>query len=366
MVRMISNDVSNLFAAELVRQFPQFKFSGLRTDFLSWQEKWEDFVQLARHASGESLTTYMMLALLRDRLDDVTAREVSVLMRDPTRTYEGVYADLCRRFGSESTAFRRRWRRVHLQQDRKGNISPAEWRRFRTEILAILDSDPGEDETAVREHILVQLPESWRAAVVKHELKLRAQTKLARVVLPEGEDVHALWSELVAEVPTASLVSCDSKNLLIACGDRTAQKKLLELNGLYLEGKKLRVTPVEAQCTVRELCEVVDQRVEQWEELQALVHEEAEERIVRVVAQQREVAPQVSSTPLARESQNQNSKPAFGECKVCKEYGRNADHEWKQCEFSKKMRSEGKFCSWCAQRGHPPRHAYARCPKWTA
>ena len=157
-------------------------------------------MQLARHASGESLKTYMMLALLRDRLDDVTAREVSVLMRDSTRTYEGVYADLCRRFGSESTAFRRRWRRVRLQQDHRGNVSPAEWRRFRTEILAILDSDPGEDETAIREHILVQLPESWRTTVVKHELKLRAQMKLARVVLLGGEDVHALWSEFVAEV----------------------------------------------------------------------------------------------------------------------------------------------------------------------
>ena len=46
-VNMVGEN-TNALAMELVKQFPNFKFSGKRCDFQNWQDQWEDYVQLVR------------------------------------------------------------------------------------------------------------------------------------------------------------------------------------------------------------------------------------------------------------------------------------------------------------------------------
>ena len=91
-----------------------FKFSGERVDFQSWQDQWEDYVQLVRQMYGEAVNQYVLLSLLRDKMDDVTGKEIMLRMRDPQAKYDEVYAEICRRFGGEVGANRRRWKRVKL------------------------------------------------------------------------------------------------------------------------------------------------------------------------------------------------------------------------------------------------------------
>ena len=50
----------------------------------------------------------------------------------------------------------------------------------------------GEDETAVREHVLLQLPESWRLAVIKQEMRRKANSNMVRVWVPQGEEADRL------------------------------------------------------------------------------------------------------------------------------------------------------------------------------
>ena len=123
-------------------------------------------MQLVRHASNDPIDSYMLLVLLRERMDETTGLEIALRMKDAQTKYEEVYAEICRRFGSEVGMFRNRWKRVKLQKVR-WEVAAAEWRRFRVELKASLSQDFGGDEEAVREHELTQLPESLRLAAIR-------------------------------------------------------------------------------------------------------------------------------------------------------------------------------------------------------
>ena len=342
-INMVGQESYNPFALELVRQFPKFKFSGERCDFLAWQDRWEDFVQLVRQASTERVSSYVMLSLLRERVDDVTAKELALLMRRPTSTYDDIYAEICRRFGSEAGLFRNRWKKTLLQKKTNGEVVPGEWRRFKIEILDALSQNPTRDESAVREHILVQLPESWRNAVFKTEFKMRSTSRLVRVWIPEDESLDSVWDEIASEVEGLSYRDGDRKSMLVSCADQWSHKKLLQLNGLFLNGKKLRVCAAETQCTVAELCEIVDERVEQMEELKAMAGEVGCEAPVRAVAQESssstETRVTVKDAPSKGKGKEAGSgalpcpagKPASSvQCLACWHFGRLDTHDYKK------------------------------------
>ena len=186
----VIGESGNTFALELVRHFPTFKFSGDRADFSAFQDQWEDYIQLIRQLAGESLSPYVQLSLLREKMDDVTGREIALRMRDPLVKYDEVYAEICRRFGIEAGLYRHRWKRLRLQRSANG-VSPAEWRRFRVELSAMAQGF-GDDETAVREHVLLQLPESWRLAVIKQEMRRKVNSNMVRVWVPQGRKVSSI------------------------------------------------------------------------------------------------------------------------------------------------------------------------------
>ena len=124
---MIGENV-NALGMELVKQFPHFKFSGQRNDCKNWQDQWEDYVQLIRQVYGEP-SSYILLSWLRDKMDPETGKEIKVRMRDPQVKYNGVYAEICRRFGGEVGINGRRWKRVKFLQTKHG-VSLAEWDAF--------------------------------------------------------------------------------------------------------------------------------------------------------------------------------------------------------------------------------------------
>ena len=165
--------------------------------------------------------------------------------------------------------------------------------------------------------------------------------------------------------------------MLVSCADQWSHKKLLQLNGLFLNGKKLRVCAAETQCTVAELCEIVDERVEQMEELKAMAGEVGCEAPVRAVAQESssstETRVTVKDAPSKGKGKEAGSgalpcpagKPASSvQCLACWHFGRHDSHDYKKCDFSRQVHREGKFCSWCARRGYEARHSYAGCTRW--
>ena len=138
-VNMVGEN-TNALAIELVKQFPSFKFSGERCDFQNWQDQWEDYVQLVRQVYGET-SSYVLLSLLRDKMDNVTGKEITLRMREPQVKYDEVYAEICRRFGEVGTGGRR-WKRIRLARTSQG-VSLAEWRRFRVEWLSAVSQSFG-------------------------------------------------------------------------------------------------------------------------------------------------------------------------------------------------------------------------------
>ena len=63
-VRVIGTKNTSSLAMEMVRQFPNFRFDGDRTNFRRWQDQWEKYLQLVRHASNDPIDSYMLLVLL--------------------------------------------------------------------------------------------------------------------------------------------------------------------------------------------------------------------------------------------------------------------------------------------------------------
>ena len=265
-VRVIGTQNASSLAMEMVRQFPKFRFDGDRANFRRWQDQWEEYLQLVRHASSEPLDSYMLLVLLRERLDETTGREIALRMKDPHTQYDEVYAEICRRFGSEVGVFRNRWKRVKLHKVR-GEVAAAEWRRFRVELKASLSQDFGGDEEAVREHVLTQLPEGWRLAAIRQERRSASQNFWVRVGVPQGENPDNLYADLAAEVEGLGRCENDGRSLRIDCRSRQVQSRMLELNGYFFGAHVLRVCLSEVHCSIEELCQVVDQLVEEREEL---------------------------------------------------------------------------------------------------
>ena len=121
-------------------------------------------------------------------------------------------------------------------------VSLAEWRRFRVELLSVVSQGFREDESAIREHVLMQLPEPWRLAVVKQEMKRKAHSAMVRVGIPLGEDAERLFWELSAEVDGLVPYETEGRSIRIECGNRAVQAKILELNGFFCGSKVERAS----------------------------------------------------------------------------------------------------------------------------
>ena len=105
----------------------------------------------------------------------------------------------------------------------------------------------GEDESAIREHVLMQLPEPWRLAVVKQETKRKTHSAMVRVGLPPGEEAERLFWELRAEVDGLVRYETEGRSIRIECGSRAVQAKMLELNGCFFADRWTR-EPVTDLC----------------------------------------------------------------------------------------------------------------------
>ena len=160
-------------------------------------------------------------------MDDITGREIALRMRDPLVKYDEVYAEICRRFGSEAGLYRHRWKRVRLQRSANG-VFPAEWRRFRVKLLSAMAQGFGDDEMAVREHVLLQLPESWRLAVIKQEMRRKANSNMVRVWVPQGEEADRLYQELCYKVEGLGRYEVEGRSIRVECHSRRSQSQMLE------------------------------------------------------------------------------------------------------------------------------------------
>ena len=387
----VIGETTNVFTQELIRQFPAFKFSGERADFSAWQDQWEDYVQLVRQLSGENLTPYVLLSLLREKLDLVTSKEVSLRMRDPQAKYDEIYADICRRFGSEVGVNRNRWKKVKLARTGQG-VSPAEWRRFRVELLLAIAQGYGEDEAAVREHVLRQLPESWRLAVVKQEMRRKANSSMVRVWIPPGEEAEQLFEELAYEVEGLGRFEIEGRSIRIDCRNWDTQARMLELNGCYVQmdhgQHQLKICVSDPQCSVEELCGIVDERVEELEEMRALSGEVAfapvqvvEKEVVQQPPQDRgrgkervtqgdsgwdhgkgEKGRQWSRGRSSSRVPSGSAANSYKSCGVCESLGRDSTHDYWQCKIAQ-TKCNGPFCGYCGLRGWECSHTFADCQK---
>ena len=142
------------------------------------------------------------------------------------------------------------------------------------ELLSAMAQGFGEDEAAVREHVLLQLPESWRLAVIKQEMRRKANSYTVRVWVPQGEEAERLYNELSYEVERLGRYEIEGRSIRTECQSRRSQSQMLELNGCYVQMEagqhQLRVCVSDPQCSVEELCGIVDQRLEELEEMRAL------------------------------------------------------------------------------------------------
>ena len=81
----------------------------------------------------------------------------------------------------------------------------------------------------------------------------------------------------------------DGRSTRIECGSRAVQARMLELNGCFLriDGREsqLRIGVGELHCSIQEICEIIDQRVEELEEMRVL-EEGLTTTPVRVVAKE--------------------------------------------------------------------------------
>ena len=388
-VNMVGEN-TNALTMGLVKQFPNFKFSGERYDFQNWQDQWEEYVQLVRQVYGET-SSYVLLSLLRDKMDNVTGKEITLRMRDPQVKYDEVYAEICRRFGEVGTNGRR-WKRIRLARTSQG-VSLAEWRRFKVELLSAVSQSFGEDEGAIREHVLVQLPESWRLAVVKQEMKRKSNSAVVRVGIPPGEGAERLFWELSAEVDGLARYELDGRSIRIECGSRAVQARMLEMNGCFLriDGREsqLRIGVGELHCSIQEICEIVDQRVEELEEMRVL-EEGLATTPVRVVAKEEHPSKEergrnkerVLASPTwsshgkgykgghslsrasssSRTSSQTESTSSGGICRVCRGLGLDSRHDYRGCAVSKD-KQQGPFCSYCGSRGLEYKHEYSSCKR---
>ncbi|EPS71058.1 hypothetical protein M569_03701 [Genlisea aurea] len=343
-----------------------------------------------------------MLSLLKEKVDSITSREIALKMRNPTVRYEEVYNELCRRYGSETGLFRSRWKKAKLAKNKQGNVLPAEWRRFKTEIGLALSQNPSDDESAVREHVLMQLPLPWQTAVVKKEMRLRNQARAIRIWVPEGETVDSLWYELQKEVDGLTVRDTDGRSFRVDCATREVQEKLLRLNGLYVGNMQLKVAVSELVCSVMEICGLIDERVEEQDTVDALAPEtfssvQVVEEVERSHVQATSSAgpqrgpnrppPKVVPTPTpwrpafqpgrdvaswkgkstgpppptqwSRDAKPWNSPPPF--CYACRDANKDPHHEYKTCEIFQTAYKEGKYCTYCGPRGRSSKHAFADC-----
>lgn len=75
--------------------------------------------------------------------------------------------------------------RVTLPQNSQ-QVSPAEWRRFRVELLKKLTKGV-ENESSVREHLMCQLLGLCRLVVVKYELRVKKSNGVVRLSIPRRD-----------------------------------------------------------------------------------------------------------------------------------------------------------------------------------
>ena len=149
----------------------------------------------------------------------------------------------------------------------------------------------------------------------------------------------------------------------------------------------MRVCVSEPQCAVEELCNIVDQRVEELDEMRALSDDVAFTP-VRVVEQEKatssarppwqgrgrnfvrprqpERATSQSSSWRSNSSgrswNDSSSSPSSEVCRTCRSLGKDHWHSHRNCALAK-AKAEGPFCKYCASRDKECRHAFTTCTK---
>ncbi len=179
-------------ALEALRKVSVFRFSGNRRDFQEWKRKWEEYYGLLQATQGE-IPSRLLFEFLKGWLDDATQVELTNRMQEnPDLGYEEFYTELCRMFGAESSASKRgAWREVALSCP-GGRLTLAEWRGYQARLRRALYGIDHPHEEEMREHILKQLPDGLRNAVLREEVKARRNQHWVCVHCPEGvtpEDV---------------------------------------------------------------------------------------------------------------------------------------------------------------------------------
>ena len=167
----------------------------------------------------------------------------------------------------------------------------------------------------------------------------------------------------------------DGRSIRIECGSRVDGRE-----------SQLRICVGESHCSIQEICEIVDQRVEESEEMRAL---EGELATTPIPVIEKEATPPIShrtrdndranasgkwrengrghmdrswnrSRSISRPSSRAESSNSREYCRVCRSLGLDSHHDFQNCSLAKAKR-QGPFCSYCASRGWEYAHDYVRC-----
>ena len=135
------------------------------------------------------------------------------------------------------------------------------------------------------------------------------------------------------------------------------------------------------------MCDIVDQRVEEFEEMKALSGDVVFAP-VQVVEKEVSKPPKDCGRNRERVSQGENwqgngkwhngrqgsrgrsssrtpsdsSSSHYRGCGVCRSLGRDSEHDYWQCKIAQAKRN-GPFCGFCGSRGWECTHAFADCKK---
>ena len=192
-------------------------------------------------------------------------------------------------------------------------------------------------------------------------MRRKANSNMVRVWVPQGEEADRLYNELCYEVEGLGRYEVEGRSIRIECHSRRSQSQMLELNGCYVQMEtgqhQLRVCVSEPQCSGEELCNIVDQRVEELEEMRALSDDVAFTP-VRTVG--KEEATSSARTPwqgrgrnFSRPKQPQRSTSQAGSWR-----SNSSGRSWTESSSS----SNSETCRTCRSLGKDQWHSHWSCP----
>jgi hypothetical protein len=375
-------------ALEALRKVSVFRFSGNRRDFQEWKRKWEEYYGLLQATQGE-IPSRLLFEFLKGWLDDATQVELTNRMQEnPDLGYEEFYTELCRMFGAESSASKRgAWREVALSCP-GGRLTLAEWRGYQARLRRALYGIDHPHEEEMREHILKQLPDGLRNAVLREEVKARRNQHWVCVHCPEGVTPEDVLVELQTReviplhLPTHA-IQWRGRRLMVDLGSPANRDWALRFDGEWLEqgAGRVQVSRWETNFSTERIRQVIEEKVEEDEAIQeyrqadsrSLGHgrsaweggtppwnrrvwqvEEGDQWVVSPVAQEGEPKGRgvnskgkgkgwrKGSTPTGRGGGAIRNRPPDDECLVCKSAGRDYVHIYWECPH------------WQAARGRSP------------